>query len=513
MTTVQQLPVAKIAPSPANPRIFRENDPELVSLAASIAAKGVLQPILVRPVQTVNGVTHQIIAGERRWRATKLAKLADIPAIVRTDLTDQEALELTVTENLQREDLHPLEEARGVAALLAIEGTDYRAVAKRLGKSLGWVARRARLTKLAPSWRKHSQDPKSAVSTWSAAHLELIARLEPDVQAAFLRQNEYLTRQPNLTLDDLQRRVADLTHELKLAPWALDDATLVPKAGACAGCPTRSSQHPGLFEGGDRCLNDQCWSDKLQRHLARRADELAAEHGSVILLRGPNGYGEEPRIVKDRNTNLMGEYEVEKAKAGDKGAKPSLVVAGDNVGHVRWVKLCQGFTTSRPPDTWRQQAAAAERKAKLERSVRRQIHEAVRAKVTALRREDLVFIALAVFEEIWSENRKRIVEMWGWKREQKGYGERWSAAASREIPKLTEAELARLLVDLAVIRDTTAAPYDKSKPDRLLAAAKRHGVDAARIRRTAAAAQAKKKAKPKPKAAKKPAAVKKRSAK
>lgn len=347
--TLQEIPLEQICPSPHNPRIFRDRDPELASLADSIRSVGVLHPVLVRPVHGVNGdgAAYELIAGERRWRAAKLAGVAVIPATVRSDLDDQQALELTVTENLQREDLHPLEEARGVASLLG-EGHDYRAVADRLGKSLGWVARRARIAKLSKTWLKLATDANSQISKWPATHLELVARLEPKAQDAFYQQYQWLREEDAheslLSAHELQRYLADWTRELRLAPWKLDDATIDPQAGACAECPKRSSCTPGLFDDdaeadskpGDRCLDATCWDRKLDRHLERKLLELEGKHGKVVLG-GYLQHGEKlPAFVTKRQPKLVDTWDGRHAKKGEKGAVPLLVVAGRDRGKVEW---------------------------------------------------------------------------------------------------------------------------------------------------------------------------------
>lgn len=338
---VKPLPVASIEPSPHNPRLLSEDDPDLKSLAESIRAHGVLQPILVRPV--VHGANkkrqYQLIAGERRWRASREAGLKTVPAIVREGLSDGEALELTVTENLQREDLHPLEEAKGVAALLE-HGDDYRTVADRLGKSLGWVAPRARLVHLTPTWRERAADPEGPYSRWSGAHFELIARLEPAVQDALL-EAEYSAleyRADGLRIPELQRMLAEYTRELKHMPWALDDETLLPEAGACNACPKRSGCHPGLFEeaidgktaSNDRCLDAHCFAAKMEKHLERRADALKKRHGSVVYVGDP--YRASEQVPGFAQGNTVEPWRLKKTKKSTEGAFPVLVVAGPKAG-------------------------------------------------------------------------------------------------------------------------------------------------------------------------------------
>ena len=136
------IPVALIAPNPLQPRSnFREA--ELRELAESVRAKGVIQPVLVRPA----GDGYQLVAGERRWRAAQLAGLENVPAIIRR-LDDHEALELALTENLLRDDLGPLEAARAYRMLQERFGLSQEEIASRLGMSRVAVTNSLRLLRL-----------------------------------------------------------------------------------------------------------------------------------------------------------------------------------------------------------------------------------------------------------------------------------------------------------------------------------------------------------------------------
>jgi ParB family transcriptional regulator, chromosome partitioning protein len=148
-TELQDLPVAQIEPNHHQPRNYFDEE-ALVSLTASVAAVGVLQPVLVRPAE--NG-KFQLIAGERRWRAAKRAGLQTIPALVRA-VADAEALEQALVENLHREDLNALEEAAAYQQLMEEFGLTQEQVANRVGKSRSAVTNTLRLFQLPPSVQK-----------------------------------------------------------------------------------------------------------------------------------------------------------------------------------------------------------------------------------------------------------------------------------------------------------------------------------------------------------------------
>jgi ParB family chromosome partitioning protein len=144
-TTIEaptEIPLARIAPNPYQPRTAVDED-ALAELAASIVEHGVLQPILV--TETIDG--YRLVAGERRVRASRLAGLERIPAVVR-ELADHDQLELTLVENIQREDLDPLEEARAYRQLIDEFGFTQEKLAKRMGKARPTIANSLRLLDL-----------------------------------------------------------------------------------------------------------------------------------------------------------------------------------------------------------------------------------------------------------------------------------------------------------------------------------------------------------------------------
>lgn len=145
---VQELPIGSVRPNPKQPRRHFEEAP-LRELAESIREHGVLEPLIVRPVD----LGYEIVVGERRWRASQLAGLATVPAVVRS-LTEREAMELALVENLQREDLNPIEEAEAYRRLLDEFSLTQEEVAQRVGKDRTTIANRLRLLGLTGLARK-----------------------------------------------------------------------------------------------------------------------------------------------------------------------------------------------------------------------------------------------------------------------------------------------------------------------------------------------------------------------
>ncbi|MEN9905696.1 MAG: hypothetical protein RLZZ555_2261, partial [Pseudomonadota bacterium] len=184
------LPLAVLVTSPTNPRKHFDHA-RLQELADSIRATGVHQPILVRPlpgsrmqetfdIHAASGglqprPTHEIVAGDRRFRACQLAGLATVPAMVRA-LTDDQVLEIQIIENLQRDDLTELEEAEGYEALMQHSGLSADAVGAKIGKSRSYVYGRLKLLELGPDGREALREGRM-----DASHALLIARI-PDTK-------------------------------------------------------------------------------------------------------------------------------------------------------------------------------------------------------------------------------------------------------------------------------------------------------------------------------------------
>ncbi len=180
------LPVAFLQPGRYQPRKTFDEQP-LADLAASIKEKGVLSPILVRPIGTDR---YEIVAGERRWRAAQLAKLHDVPVVVR-ELPDDQALEIAIIENVQRADLNPLEEAMAYEELIAKFGRTQEDVAREVGKSRSHVANTIRLLKLPEQVKDWLREGKL-----TAGHARTLLNLpDPEAVARELIEGALTVRQ------------------------------------------------------------------------------------------------------------------------------------------------------------------------------------------------------------------------------------------------------------------------------------------------------------------------------
>jgi ParB/RepB/Spo0J family partition protein len=284
--TTHTIATDAIVASKTNPRKHFDKE-ALQELAESIGKHGVLQPILVRP----NGSegTYELVAGERRWRAAKIAQLDRIPATVR-ELADAEVLEIQVVENLQRADLHPLEEAEGYEALMKCQHADGRAytadeIAAKVGKSRSYVYQRLKLTSLTPKAREAFY-----AGELDASRALLVARVPAHLQAEALEALSPDDYQPTLReARDLIRR--DFMLDLKKPPFDVTKlyfagkATAQPIGPACADCPKRTGNQPQLFEdvkSGDICTDPACFRAKTAAHAEGLAEQLRAKGHEVL---------------------------------------------------------------------------------------------------------------------------------------------------------------------------------------------------------------------------------------
>jgi len=275
------------APSPTNPRKEFPAGP-MAELTESVKKHGVMQPIIVRlwphkypyPNPTT---TYEIVAGERRYRAAKAAGLKMIEAKLR-ELTDLEVLEIQVIENLQREDLHPLDEAEGYGMMMHDHGYTAEHLAEKIGKSRSYIFGRLKLLDLDEEARRLYR-----AGNLNASTALLIAR----VPTAALRAKaiEDITRTDNyyrepMSVRQAQRHIRDrYMLDLSKATFPIHDATLTP-AGSCESCPKRTGNMPDLFEdveSPDVCTDPDCHAAKKIAHRDREA-EKARDAGIKVIL-------------------------------------------------------------------------------------------------------------------------------------------------------------------------------------------------------------------------------------
>lgn len=283
---VVALALAAIAPPKYQPRQTFD-EAKMKDLQASIGHEGVLVPVIVRPHPNGKAEHYELVAGERRFRASKALKLHAIPAQVR-DLTDAQVLSVQLIENKQRDDVHPIEEAEAFERLLAMPKPDGTArtvkeIANDVGFSPAHVLGRIKLCSLCPDARKAFLAGKL-----DATKALLIARLaHPETQRRALK--DILGGEHGDRVMSAKEAAAHIlrTYLLKLseAPFDVKDVTLVAGVGDCAGCPKRTGNQKDLFgdvKDADICTDAGCFDDKRQAHHAKAAIEKEAAGRKVM---------------------------------------------------------------------------------------------------------------------------------------------------------------------------------------------------------------------------------------
>lgn len=267
---------------PTNPRSKVGDVEDLVN---SIKSVGVLQPLLARPNPKKGGARLEVVFGHRRLAAARKAGLAEVPVDVR-DLSDEEVLEAQLVENLQRSEVHPLDEADGYRRMHEEFGRDVDAIAAKVGKSRAYVYGRMKLCALTALPRE-----KFRANEFSASVALLIARLAArESQEAATKRIVQENHNGRGQVELSYRGAAELIQSefmLKLAdaPFDVGDAELVPKAGSCAACPKRTGNDRLLFadvKNADVCTDAACWRSKCAAKFAIVAAAHKAKGGKVL---------------------------------------------------------------------------------------------------------------------------------------------------------------------------------------------------------------------------------------
>jgi ParB family chromosome partitioning protein len=298
-TEYRNLPLSILTESKTNPRRIFE-DAALKELADSIRSQGVLSPLLVRPL---NERSFEIVAGARRYRAAQMAEAATVPVRI-INLTDAEALEAQLIENLQRRDVHPLEEAQGFKALLDLEEPKYsiEQIAAKTGKSAVYVAQRLKLTELAPVAIEAFYREEIGVG-----HALLLAKLPADRQeealSACFREDwggGSKAKRILLPVRNLQFWIeSNIMLILKEAPFDKRDAHLVAIAGSCLDCSKRTGHNKLLFAEvrQDACTDPSCYQAKVDAHVAK----TVAAKPNLVQISTAYGQQQEGSPILPRN--------------------------------------------------------------------------------------------------------------------------------------------------------------------------------------------------------------------
>jgi ParB/RepB/Spo0J family partition protein len=499
--SLQLLAIASIVPSKSHVQGLRRarfNPASLQKLADDIKRNGLLQHPLARPLDG----KHELVAGERRWLAAKLAGLKEIFVNVR-ELTDDQALEAQLSENLQREDLHPLEEAEGYEELMKLKKITADQVAEMIGQSRSYVYGRLKLIALCPEARKAFY-----AGDLDASKALLIARIgHHDTQRQALKDLVQGTEHegPPANYRDAHKHILE-NYMLKLstAPFDIKDATLLPKAGACGPCPKRTGNQVDLFgdvKNADICTDPKCFDDKRQAHHAVARKALEAKGRNVIYgadakklmphwENNDNGYIAGNAYVKlDQNEYFGGRYQPVAEILG-KDYVPTLiqhplsgkfieVAPRSTVASKASAKAKERTSRSRSSSSQRPTSPAA-KKADIEKQIERQtigrILKALHDKINTLGKEDLIQLAIRPYG--WDTDSGHMGEIFGWKKN----------VHSKAIEAKARGMKPEQLLKMGFLLHLSYEENSNYDDEPLLAAAKRYKIDPNALRKEVEAA-------------------------
>lgn len=480
--TFQFVQRTSVIESATNPRRRFEAKP-LEELAESIRRQGIISPLLVRPIGQDR---YEVVYGARRYRAATMAELDWIPVIIR-EMTDEAVLEAQIVENLQREDIHPLDEGLSYRSLMQQLRYDVPAVAAKVGKSTSYIYQRLKLSDLIPE----VQDTFLADPDLTVGHALAIARLQPRDQQRVLHEELYDREwdQPTGEMRPVVCKVKDLSDwieqeillDLEAAPFSKASTILVPEAGPCITCLKRTGFVPELFpdiKDRDTCTDPQCFATKMQAHIDLLREELEAEGTQFVELSGNYQWGKDEKIEGVLTRNLW--TELRDGESCDYEIR-GLIVAGRGRGST--VRCCTEATCRRhnqfrsdvTSEKQKKDRLRNEEKRRAEEQSRTKVFEAIRDVVDGpLPRAVLDLVVKNWLGRIWSENLKNLARLYGFQKGQKG---EVLDFMREKISGFEDKDLAWLMIAMTVIGDLRVIDYQQGPAWTLNAIAQLYGVD------------------------------------
>lgn len=466
VTEYRNVPLSLLNESRTNPRrVFEET--ALKELAMSIRSQGVLSPLLVRPL-TEN--SFEIIAGARRYRAAQIAKQSDIPVRI-VHLSDAEALEAQLVENLIRAEIHPMEEAQGFRALLDLDAPRYsiEQIAAKVGKTPAFIAARLKLTDLVPSAVEAFYADEIGVG-----HALLLAKLpadqqEPALKSCFKEVYAGADKPARILLPvrNLQFWIdSNILLILKDAPFNKRDPQLVSAAGSCADCPKRTGHNKLLFgddlgRQGDRCIDPTCYQAKVDAHVAK----AIAAKPELVQISTAYGAQKEGSAVLPRNRYTT--IRDDRPKSKDEAKRPefkeckyaseAIITEGSDVGTIH--KVCASLScpvhhpkqpTSRNDEKWKAEQDKQRKEVAIANATGLRVLTAIGSAVPVrLLKRDLLFVIERLLF-VMDENRiEMLARQHGIRQKRDDGGVKKTFAAF--MRRADEGTLSRLVVEASIL--------------------------------------------------------------
>jgi ParB family chromosome partitioning protein len=464
-TEYRDVPLSLLNVSKTNPRrTFDEI--ALKELAESIRAQGILSPLLVRPL-TESG--FEIVFGERRFRAAQLAEQETVPVRIK-QMSDAEALEAQLVENLIRAEIHPMEEAQGFHALLQLDEPKYsiEKIAAKVGKTPAFVAQRLKLTDLVPAAVEAFYADEIGVG-----HALLLAKLPVDQQeqaltACFKEVYNSASKPARILLPvrNLQFWIdSNILLVLKDAPFNKRDPQLVSAAGSCADCPKRTGHNKLLFgddlgRQGDRCTDPTCYRAKVQAHVAQT---IAAKPELMQVSTAYGGQKEgSPILPRNKYTAIRDE----KPKSKEEAKRPefkmckftteAIITEGSEVGTIH--KVCANpscpvhhpkQTSNRNDEKWKAEQEKQRKEQAIANATGLRVLAAIGSAVPVrLMKRDLLFVIERLVSTMEENRMEMLARQHGIRVKRDDGGVAKTVAAF--VRRADEGTLSRLLVESSI---------------------------------------------------------------
>jgi ParB family chromosome partitioning protein len=465
-----ELTLDVIEPSASNPR-RHGSKAEDAELMASISTHGILTPLLVRPMPEAG--KYQIAAGHRRFEAARKLSLVTVPVQVR-EMEDQEYFEILHVENLQRQDVHPLDEAIGFKELLDHGGYDVTTLSARIAKSEAYVYQRLKLNDLIKEAQKLFLGDRIAFG-----HAVILARLDKKQQKDILADHLFTHQDEPVSVRELSDYVRRFLYlDLGNVPWALDDSELVAEAGGCSACPKRTGSNPSLFTDmqHDICTDRGCFEKKMQAHIQNRFD---SQPGLLAFSEYMANHKKDSPVQTDATCRRIW-------NKGDKceSAEGAILVDGSDRGKSTFVcrdKDCpkHGLQARQAKAGGDESAAASRKKHKIEKAFRQKLFSEITRKVKSLPDHKVTrIVARAMWRRVGGDSKRAMLKAAAHEVPRESVEQ----CGERLIEKATPIELGRLMVSMAIAEELMVSTYGSGKAETMLKLADVYGVDVKEVR-------------------------------
>ena len=419
-------------------------------LVESIKRYGVLSPLIVRPVG--NNGKYEIIAGARRFRASRGAGLDEVPCRV-VKVENDTALEVIVVDNLQRENIHPLEEAESFNEILDLSEGDMEGLCAKVGKKPTYVTKRLVLLKLSDKAKKLYLS-----GGMEEGHAMQLARLTPVDQK---RAVEFVDEEGPSIMALRAWIESEIMLDISKTPWDKADAALHPKAGPCTTCPKRTSVAKELFDdikAGDRCTDGECFKTKMSKHIDNLTKSLQ-EGGKTKVY----GLYESYRKKAEPGTLLNEHWQEIKKRDFCEKAATGIFLEFEHAG--RYIDICvlpatckihgmKGLHGNNGAE--REKMRKEMRAQRLDGEVRLRLFKLITEKQGTIEFEEKVVLAEHSFNRLWFAAKVRLAKALGIVPKASKYGGKdyetpFISFLKNELTK--EVQVDRILVAIAMAGD------------------------------------------------------------